>query len=305
MNIKDVLDQIGQDVLTEETKKLLTDAFADAVITASGEKVTLEVESALKKLDEEHAGKLEKLLEAIDTDHTKKLQSVIEKIDADHTEKLKYLIEKHEAEIREDAGKFKNELVTQLSNYLDVYVGTAIPEKELKEAVQNKRAQKIVNQVKQLISLDEQYINDTVREAVSDGKKTIDSLKSELTEAIKANIQINQAYKTTNAELVLEKATARFAKDKRDFVLRALKDKDPEYITENLNYVIKMFEKDEEERRDVLTENATKSSTIVKDKVDVPQSKIKDTSLMTESTVPGETVVDYLAAMQNQDRFKK
>ena len=307
MNIKDVLDQIGQDVLTEETKKLLSDAFAEAVKAQTQESLTLEMTNALQTLDKEHAEKLEKLLEAIDIDHTKKLESVIESIDSDHTEKLKYLIEKHNKEIKEDATKFKGDLVTQLSNYLEVYVDKAIPAAELKEAVENKQAQKILAQIKEVVAVDEQFVNETIRTAVADGKQAIDGLKSELTEAIKSNIQLNNSLKTSKAELVLEKATAQFPKEKKAFVLRVLKDKDPEYITENLSYVVKMFDKNDDENKTILTEKAIKPEATVSGNVAIPQSKIKDTSLVTESAVPGDTdgVSEYLGALKTQDRFKK
>ena len=92
MKINEVLDQIGSDVLSEETKKLLSAAFDEGVTTQVNEKIELEVKNAIQRLDEEHATQLEILLETIDKDHTSKLQAVLQKIDEDHTQKLKYYI---------------------------------------------------------------------------------------------------------------------------------------------------------------------------------------------------------------------
>lgn len=300
--IEDVLSQVSEGVLAEDSKKLLAEAFDDAVNSAVSEKLDLEVSSALQKLDEEHSMKLEQLLEAIDADHTTKLVAVLEKIDSDHSEKLQYLIKKHDSILKNDAKAFKESLITQLSNYMELYVEKAIPTAELREAVENKRAQKILDNMKQMMALDDTFINATIKEAVADGRKTIDSLKQELNEAVKQNIQITQALKTRSSELVLEKSTAGLSKDKKNYVMRMLKDKDPEYITENFGYVVKMFDKDDEGQRELVSEQATKSSKTIKDKVDTqPRSTIIEES----SSVPSvEGVGGYLSAMKRQDRFE-
>lgn len=300
--IEDVLSQISGDVLTEDSKKMLTEAFMDAVETSVNERLELEVSDALQKLDEDHSVKLEQLLDAIDVDHSNKLVAVLEKIDADHTEKLQFLVKQHKKALNEDASEFKENLLTQLSNYMDLYLERSIPQDELYEAVSNKKAQRILDQMKQMISLDDDFINDTIKEAVQDGRKTIDSLKSELNEAIKQNIKTNQALQSKSSELVLEQNTRGLSKDKKQYVLRMLKDKDPEYITENFNYVVKMFEKDEEEHKELISEKAVKSSRTIKEKVDTPSKEIIEENV--SSGTSGSEAGEYLNIMKRQDRFQ-
>lgn len=300
--IEDVLSQLGGDILTEDSKKMLIEAFDDAVNLRVSEKVEIEVKDALQKLDEDHSVKLEQLLEAIDSDHTQKLVAVLEKIDTDHSEKLVYLVKRHAKIMKEDAAQFKEKLIAQLSGYLDLYIEKAIPRDELKEAVSNKRAQRMVEQMKQIISLDDSFVNETIKEAVEDGRKTIENLKSELNEAVKQNIQITQMLKGKSAELMLEKSTAGLARDKKQYVMRMLKDKDPEYIKENFDYVVKMFDKEDEGQRELVAEQATKAAKIIKEKVDTPRSEkiIKEGT----SSVDGDGVGGYLDIMKRQDRFE-
>jgi len=300
--IEDVIDQISEDVLTEDTKKMLSEAFAEAVETTISDRLELEVSNALQQLDEEHSTKLEQLLEAIDTDHSNKLIAVMEKIDKDHTEKLGYLIKTHQVALNEDATEFKQNLLTQLSKYMEVYIEKAIPAEELQEAVDNKKAYKIVQSIKQMVSLDDEFINDTIKEAVEDGRKTIDSLKTDLNEAIKQNIQITQGLKAKNAELVLEKNIADLDKNKKDYVLRMLKGKDPDYITENFDYVVNMFDKEEDESSQLISEEAKQTSKVVSANIDTPRKE--EDSLISESTEKDSAVVDYMSAMERQDRFK-
>jgi len=304
MKISDVLDQIGKDVLSEQSKKLLSEAFEESAKTKANEIVTLEVENALKRLDEEHSTKLEQLLEAIDEDHTTKLHAVLEKVDQDHTNKLKYIISKYQRVITEDAKTFKKNLTEQLSSYLDLYVKEKFPEQEIKEAVQNVQSRKMIDKIKEIVAIDEAFIDGTIKEAVQDGNKTIEALRNDLNESVKANIQINQELKNQKAELIIEKKTAGFDKTKKDFVLRSLKGKDPEFIAENFDYVVKMFEKDEDKNTQILTEEARKKSTVVTEKVETPASRIKDESLVNESA--GNPVTGYLSMLKSQDnRFKQ
>ena len=279
---------------------MLAEAFTDAVNVAVGEKVPLEVQNALQVLDGEHAQKLEKLLESIDEDHTRKLQVVLEKIDQDHAQKLQQVIDYYKRVITEDAQVFKKELVDKLSDYIDLYIGEKIPQQEIEEAVKNVTARKIVDQIKQIVAVDEEFVNETIKEAVDDGKKTIDALRKELNDAVKMNITISQEKKNAEAQLVFEKKTAGFPKEKKEFVLRILKDKGPDVIEENFDYVIKMFEKQEEEKKQVITEDAKKNSRVVAGKVDVPASAIKDSTLVTESN--GDSVGGYLQQLEKQDK---
>lgn len=294
MKIEDILNQAGEGVLKEESVKLLTDAFNDAVTTQLQERVDIEVKSALEKLDEEHSTSLENLLEAIDIDHSNKLTSVLQKIDEDHTKKLQAIIEHYEKVISEDAKSFKEELVEMVSGYLDTYLNKAIPREELTEAVSNKRAQKILEQIKQLVAIDENFVNDTIREAVEDGNKTIDTLKKELNEAVKANIQLNQTLKGVKSELVLEKNTANFSKDKRNYILRTLAGKDPDFITENFDYVANMFDREEEKNTEILREQATPAAK----SIDLKQPVAQKTTV-TESV---DEVDAYVSELKKQER---
>jgi hypothetical protein len=80
-----------------------------------------------------------------------------------------------------------------------------------------------------------------------------------------------------------------------------LRGKDPEYITENFDYVVKMFERDDEEHKELVVEQATKSSKIITEKVDTPVNSKIDESVSSDST--DGAVSEYLGAMKRQDRF--
>jgi len=298
---EEILNTVDNEVLNEDSKQAIVEAFEAAVNEKVDARVQLEVEGAAKQLDESHAEKLERLLEAIDEDHTNKLKKVLMKVDTDYAEKLEQVIEKYENMMEKEAVDFRDQLTTEMSNYMDMYLANMLPQEQIQEAVENTQAKKIVDAVKELVSVDEDFISDTIRAALQDGKDRIDSLTKELNESVKMNIQINQDLKKTKTALVLEQKTTDFDENKRHYVMRVLNEKSPEEIEENFDYVVEMFERDEAEEAQVLTEAATKK--VQSKVVDTPEAD-KEEEPITESapaSTEEKSVGGYLSVLKEQD----
>ena len=295
-NFKEILNNIGKEVLSESNKKAISEAFDQAVNDKVNARVKLDVETALKQLDEDHSQKLDKLLVAIDADHTGKLKKVLEKVDADYSDKLQKVIERYESMLQKEAVDFREQLVSEISNFVDLYIDENIPKEQVQEAVENTKAKKIVNSIKELVAVDEDFITQNIKEALTDGKEQIDALRTELHEAMKANIQLNQEYKNVAASKILLEKTMSFDGKKKDFVMRVLGDKSPDEINENFDYAIEMFERGEDQQATLLKEEATKA---VKSKVvDTPKAEEKSDVIVEQ--VQEESAVDsYYAELKN------
>jgi len=295
--IKEMLEKVGKDVLSAETKTVLAEAFDTAVNELVTERVKLEVDSALQKLDEDHTQKLIKLLEAVDLDHTEKLKKVVAKIDEDHAGKLQSVVGKYEGMLKEEAVKFRDALVSEVSNYMDLYLDKTVPARQIAEACEATAAKRMISDIKKIVSVDESFINDNIKEALEDGKQQIDTLRGELNEAIKENVKLNQDIKSAKTELMLEQKTIAFPKEKKDYVMRVLKDKSPDYITENFDYAVEMFVRDEKDAVSIITEQAKKETAT--SKVDTPPVQIKETVDPETEEAP---VNEYLSELKRQDR---
>ncbi|MCP3684337.1 MAG: hypothetical protein GY861_16790 [bacterium] len=298
---EEIMNTVDNDVLNENSKKAIVEAFETAVNEKVDARVKLEVEEAAIQLDESHAAKLQTLLEAIDTDHVNKLKKVLAKVDGDYAEKLEQVIEKYETMVQEEAIEFRDQLTNEMSNFMDMYLDTMLPEAEIQEAVENTQAKKIVEAVKELVSIDEDYITDTIRDALKDGKNRLDSLSQELNEAVKVNIQMNQDLKKTKSSLVLEQKTAEFDVNKKHYVMRVLNEKSPDEIEENFDYVVEMFERDEAAEAEVLTEKATKA--VQSKVVDTPVAEKQEEPITESAPVAREeaSVNGYLSVLKEQD----
>lgn len=298
---KQILSNVSDDVLTEESKSAIIEAFDEAVAARVDERVQLEVQEALTQLDEDHSKKLEALLEQIDEDHSKKLQKVVKKIDEDHCQKLQTIVERYEKMMKEEAEGFRNQLVDEISNYMELYIDKMVPMKQIAEAVENTQAKTILDEMKKLLAIDEEYITSNIKEALEEGREKINTLNKELTEAVKFNVKLNQDLKAVKADLILEQKTKSMPAQKKAYIVKMLDSKSPEYITENFDYVVEMFEKAESDEAEVLTEEARKSSAS-KD-VTPPTSELINENISNEQ-VEDKGASSYITELKRLD-YKK
>lgn len=255
MDIMELLKSIGGGELTEESKQEIQTVFENIVNDKANsiveEKVKEAVQSAVEKAlleqDESHATQLEKLLSTIDEDHSAKLTKLVQKLDEDHSAKLQDVIKHYEQVISEDAKQLSKALSVDISNFLDLTLDEVLPKEMLKEAVENTRAQEMVEKIKEIVSVDPEYINENIKEALIDGKNQIQKLKEDLNEVLKENVKLSTERNKFEANLLLEQKTKSLSAEKRNFITEQLKNKPAEYVKENFNLALKMFEKKQEE----------------------------------------------------------
>ncbi len=260
--VSEQLKKVAADVLSEETLGEIEQAFNESVASKADELAQLRVEKALIEQDEEHAVKLEKLLEAIDTDHTNKLKRVVESIDKSHAEKLKTVIERFRGEIDQDAKVFKEGLVTNISDYLDLYVEKHIPTHDIQEAVKNRHALSLLENLRKALSVDSAITNEHVREAVIDGKKQLDEASARVSHLKQENETLRENLNIKEASLTLDKLTQDLPANKKRHLHKMFDGKSVEFINENFEYTLQMFEKSEADKVDALKEQATVSKKI-------------------------------------------
>jgi hypothetical protein len=317
MDFKSILKEQFKDLITEETLTAVHEAFETAVNEKAEQRAHLAVEAVTSKIDEDHAAKLEQLVESIDADHTAKLQKlvetidfdhavklkkVLEKVDQDHTGKLQQVVEKYETALKEEAESFRARLVDEISNYMDLYLEKVVPTQQVNEAVENIRSRKILDEVRKLVGINEEFVNGEIKDALIDGKNTIDSLKKELNEALEANTSLNSKLNNAEAKILLEEKTKDMPESTKAYVSKLLRGKSPEYIQENYQYVVEMFEKETSEQVEDAKEKA--ASRIV-EAVDRPDTEPLVEEVISRPPVENKSPVGgYLNEMKKLDGSK-
>tara|TARA_R110002051_G_scaffold307838_1_gene379102 strand:- start:145 stop:1023 length:879 start_codon:yes stop_codon:yes gene_type:complete len=278
-NISDLLKEVGKDVLTEDSLKQIETVFNDTVDEKANERSKIATEAALTTQDAEHSKKLEELLEAIDKDHTKKLNKVVEAVDHDRARKLKNVVRRYRQSINEEAVSLKDTVVESVSDYLDSYIEEAIPTKSIEEATTNKRAYSLLKDLRKMLSVDMVLANESIREAVKDGKDTIDAQSKELNELTESHNTVSEKLEGLKKDLYLEKKLTGLDEKKTNFVRKTFKDKDLAFIEENFEYTVNIFDKKSQESLDILKEEAmteckTKEAKVVQEKVEQPNTAV-------------------------------
>jgi len=247
---------MNTELLPKELQEVLTEESVSAIETAIKEKVELSVEAALTNQDELYAEKLEELVAAIDKDHSNKLKRVVEAVDTNNAQKLIKVVRKYEKEINEDAANFKETLVESISDYIEEYIDEAIPTQAIEEATKNRTASEVLKNLRNVLAVDSTLMKESVKDAVVEGKNKIDELTARLNEVEKENGLLKEAYNTTKSDLFLEQKTSGLPEKKKDYLKKVLGDKSPTFIKENFDYTARLFDKKEQERIDVIKEEA-------------------------------------------------
>jgi hypothetical protein len=265
MDIKKQLKKVTKELLSEEALNEIQSSFERAV----EEKAKIHVASALVKQDADYANKLQNLLEAIDKDHTRKLKKVVRAIDQNHGGKLKSIVEKYQSVIVNEAGSFKSNIVNDVSTYLDAYIDNALPKSQIQEAVNNRRAQVVLEQIKEFLGVDAALAKKAVKSAIIDGKNQIDEANQKLHAIEKEHCVLVEKYNQVASNLLLEKRTVGLNDKKKDYISRIMQGKSAQFINENFDYALNLFTKNESERLHELKESAITKS--VARNVDVPR----------------------------------
>lgn len=261
-NIKDILKEAAKDVLTEETLQAIEQAFTDQLDAKAEERSKIAVAAALNEQDNNYAAKLETLIEAIDKDHCRKLKKVVESVDNDRTYKLKKVIKKYQTELTKEASKLRDNIVESVSEYLESYIDEAIPATSIQEAVNNKKALNILESFRKTLGVDFALANESIRQGVIDGKNQLDKVSNEALKLTNENNKIKAELLEAKKTAYLLEKTKNFDQKKTNFITKTFANKDMNFIKENFDYTVKMFDKKHVEALDVLKESALSISKV-------------------------------------------
>ena len=243
-----------------------------AIETKVNEKVQIHVEKALTEQDELYSSKLNQLLKAIDSDHSKKLQKVVEAIDTDRANKLKMVVSKYEQTLNNDASAFKAQLVESISDYLETYLDEKVPTADIQEAVRNKKALVVLESLRNHLAVDAALQKESIKEAILDGKTQISEASQKLESVIQENAQLRSDLDSIKANLFVEQKSASLDESQKKYIKKVMAGKSADFINENFDYTVKLFNKKSSDRLDTLKEEALSESTKV-DRVVLEQTE--------------------------------
>jgi hypothetical protein len=247
-----------QNLFSEDVQKSLglSDESVSAIQKALEAKVDLAVEAALVEQDEVYATKLGSVMESLDKDRTIKMKKLMEAFDRDKTTKLVKVVKKYEREQQGDLIRFKKQLTESVSAYLEEFLNESIPAKDIEQAVKNKTAMNVLDNLRRVFAIDSAIMKESVSDAILQGKTELDKLRNE-NASLKSNLKvITEEKNNTQVKLFLEGKTSKYPESKKNFIKKALGDKSLTFIKENFDYTVRLFEKQEKKQLEVIKEEA-------------------------------------------------
>jgi cell division protein FtsB len=157
-------------------------------------------------------------------------------------------VKKYESSLNEEAGSFKDTLVENISSYIDEYIDEKIPVNEIEEAVKNKKATAVLESLRSTLGVDFALAKNTIRDAIHEGKETIDKSHGHINVLQEQNNQLASKVEKLSTHILLTEKAQDLPEEKRSYVFKVLSDKDTQFITENFDYTVRLFDKTEQDR---------------------------------------------------------
>lgn len=244
--------------LSEESLKKVEEKLNNIIESKVNERVNLAVESAEATFDAEANKDIDKLVVKIEEAHKRMAYKACKTLKENYNKKLNKVRSYYNNKVQKDADKFKNNLVESVSAYIDKQLEKAVPYNELKVAVKNNTAMKVLESLKTVLGVAnaatcaKQYFKKPILEAkqrlISYNKKckklteTANNLKNELNESKK------HAY--------LEEKLKGLDEDTANFMRRTMKNASMEFIKENFNFALDRHKEKLNEEKENLRQRA-------------------------------------------------
>jgi len=182
------------------------------------------------------------------------------------------VVSKYEQTLNNDAAAFKAQLVESISDYLETYLDEKVPTADIQEAVRNKKALVVLESLRNHLAVDAALQKESIKEAILDGKTQISEASQKLESVIQENAQLKSELDSIKANLLVEQKSATLDESQKKYIKKVMAGKSADFINENFDYTVKLFNKKSSDRLDTLKEEALSESTKV-DRVVLEQTE--------------------------------
>jgi len=131
---------------------------------------------------------------------------------------------------------------------------------------------KVLEGLRQHLAVDAALQNESIKEAILDGKTQINEASEKLESIVAENNALKSELDKIKATMLIEQRTVNLDEQQKKYVKKVFADKSLDFINENFDYTLKLFNKKQNDRLESLKEEALSESTKV-DRVVVEQTQ--------------------------------
>lgn len=242
-NIADLLPEAISKNLSPESLSALKEEFERLVESKVAERISVATAAAEASLDEEVNKQTTELVHKIEEAHKIGLEKVFNHL----TEKYKNNINKvrnyYKNQLGREALKFKNTLVENVSKYINARIDKLVPYEEVKAAVKNDSAMKVLESFKQMLNVNEALNDKGVRSAIMEGYDMVQKAEKKAKVAAAENAKLQKQLDEMAESYAFERNLKQLDEDQQNFMIRMAKKAGVGYVNENIEYIASLYEK--------------------------------------------------------------
>lgn len=242
-NIADLLPEALVKNLSEESLSALKEEFERLVESKVAERVALATAAAETSLDEEVNRQTTELVHKIEEAHKIGLEKVVNHLTEKYENNLEKVRNYYKNQLGREALKFKNTLVESVSKYINARIDKLVPYEEVKAAVKNDTAMKVLESFKQQLNVGEAMKDANVRSAIMEGYSMLQTAKKAEKAASKKAEKLQTQLDEMAESYAFERNLAQLDEDQKNFMIRMAKKAGVGYVNENMSYINSLYEK--------------------------------------------------------------
>ena len=242
-NIADLLPEVISKNLSPESLSALKEEFERLVESKVAERIDVATAAAEASLDEEVNKQTTELVHQIEEAHKIGLEKVFNHL----TEKYKNNINKvrnyYKNQLGREAFKFKNTLIENVSKYINARIDKLVPYEEVKAAVKNDSAMKVLESFKQMLNVNEALNDKGIRSAIMEGYDMVQKAEKKAKVATAENAKLQKQLDEMAESYAFERNLKQLDEDQQNFMIRMAKKAGVGYVNENIDYIASLYEK--------------------------------------------------------------
>ena len=244
--------------LSDESLKKVEEKLNNIVESKVAERVKVAVDSAEANFDAEANKDLDKLVVKIEEAHKRMALKSMVALKENYNKKLKKVRSYYSNKVQKDAERFTGKLLESVSNYVEARINKAMPYDELKEALRNNTAVKVLESLKNVLGVGsaENYAKSYLKKPILEAKQKLISYSKKCKELQENANELQNKLNESAKELYLEKKLKGLDEDSANFMRRTMKNASIDFIKENFDFALDRHKEKLNEERENLKQRA-------------------------------------------------
>lgn len=242
--------------IPEPLKKLLSEEQIALVKAEFDKQVEIAVESALHAYEDDAIKEIEKTLNMQSEMHIQKLIQLKEKAIKSQKILKENLSKKYTDLILKDADKYKTKLANTIEEFITENFNKVVPYKLVAEAAKNKTASIVLTSLREQLAVDTAFSKKAISAPVIDLNNKLGNTIKLIKHLKEENNKLANEAKQNKSKLIIEQHISSLPSNAANHMRRMLQGKDEQYINENFQYILDLYNDGQEKKKKVLTEQA-------------------------------------------------